>query len=104
MIVDEGEKGLEESLHDLFDVELRTHQEKTNVGEELPHRADSLMGQAAVRLLEGDVSVILRLSRQDLKGVWGMKQRQFTTTAATLKFQLSQVKTYLCSTFRNNCG
>lgn len=73
VVVDGGEEGLEESLHGVLHVKLRAHQEEADVGEELPHWAHSLAGQAAVRLLQGDVGVILRLPRQDLKRVCGRR-------------------------------
>lgn len=68
-VVDDGEEALEESLHGVLHVELGAHQEEADVGEELPHGADGLGGQAAVRLLQGDVGVILRLPGKALKGV-----------------------------------
>lgn len=75
MVVDDGEEGLKESLHSLLHVKLRAHEEEANVGKELPHWADSRAGQAAVRLLQGDMGVILRLPRQDLEGVCGGKMK-----------------------------
>lgn len=69
VVVDDGEEGLEESLHGLLHTKLRAHQEEADVGKELPHWAGSLAGQATVRLLQGNVGVILRLSRQDLERV-----------------------------------
>lgn len=69
VVVDDGEEGLEESLHGVLHAKLRAHQKEADVGKELLHWADSLAGQATVRLLQGDVGVILRLPRQDLERV-----------------------------------
>lgn len=87
-VVDDGEEGLEEPLHCVLHVELGAHQEEADIGEELPHGAHGLAGQAAVRLLQGDVGVILRLPRQGLEGVCGRKVRSVIMAPATSSRQI----------------
>lgn len=71
MTVDKWEERLEELLHQLISVELRPHQEETDISKEFPHRAGSLISHVSVCLLQDDISVILCLSHQDLKRVCG---------------------------------
>lgn len=68
-VVDDGKECVKESLHSVLHVKLGAHQEEADVCEELMYWADSLAGKATVGLLQGGVGVILRLPRQDLKGV-----------------------------------
>lgn len=79
VIVYEREEGLEESLHQVINVELRPHEEEANIGKELLHRAGGLVSHAAVRLLEEDVGVILRLPHQDFKSICRMEGEGYIT-------------------------